>query len=104
MLNVPPNALVRYGGPVLFVGIALIVTTQVDVLAARTPFALFFAAIAAATWVGGRRSGIATLFLGAITAHYFVVPPAYSFKISLYGVIQAAVFFLVALLVIWLMT
>lgn len=104
MLNVPPNALVRYGGPVLFVGIALIATTQVEVLAARTPFALFFAAIAAATWFGGRRSGIAALLLAGVAAHYFVVQPVYSFKISLYGAIQASVFFFVALLVIWLMT
>ncbi|MFM9904757.1 MAG: PAS domain S-box protein [Pyrinomonadaceae bacterium] len=100
MLSSSQTALVRYGAAVLFVGIALVAATQVDVLAARTPFALFFVAVAAATWFGGRRPGIVAFILGAVTAHYVLMPPVNSFKFNLYGAIQFCVFFVLSFLII----
>lgn len=102
MRSVSPTALVRHGVAVVLVGIALFVTTQVEVMASRTPFALFFVAVAGATWVGGRISGIVAFLVGAVTAHYVIIPPTYSFKLSLYSAIQFCVFLALSSLIIWL--
>lgn len=102
MLSASPTALVRHGVAILLVGIALLVTNQVEVLASRTPFALFFIAVAAATWFGGRSSGAVALLVGAVAGHYAIVPPAYSFKFTAYATAQFGVFLVLSVLIIWL--
>ena len=65
MQNLPRTSLLRYGVVVITVGLALLVTRQVDLLAGRIPFALFLAAVIISTWYGGRNPGLLAIVLSA---------------------------------------
>jgi signal transduction histidine kinase len=93
---------VRYGIAVLTVVIALIVTLQIELIASRTPFALFFAAVMTSTWLGGRKPGLLAIALSALVSDYFVIPPLHSMSPTREGTLQLGTFVLVALLINWL--
>jgi hypothetical protein len=58
--------------------LALLVTLQIELLATKTPFALFFAAVVVSAWYGGRNLGWLAIALSTVLSDYFVIPP-YSF-------------------------
>ncbi|HKO45603.1 MAG TPA: PAS domain S-box protein [Pyrinomonadaceae bacterium] len=71
----PRTSLLRYGVVVITVGLALLVTLQVDLLADRTPFSLFLAAVIISTWYGGRNPGLLAIALSALVCSYFIIRP-----------------------------
>ena len=100
MLELSKRWFVRYGLAVLAVGLALLITSSVDLIATSTPFALFFIAVAVTTWYGGRLPGFAALILSVIVCIYFIIPPHYGFVLHLpdvfkIGTFMAVSFFLV---------
>jgi PAS domain S-box-containing protein len=91
----------HYGFAILAVVLALLVTLAIDLLATRTPFALFFAAVVAAAWYGGRNSGLLAIILSVLACACFVIAP-YSLIPTFDDVLQLSVFVLVALVINWL--
>jgi PAS domain S-box-containing protein len=80
--------------------IALLITTQVEVLATRMPFALFFAAVAFAAWIGGRLIGLAALALSIAASGYYVIPfaqdPTALFQLGTFAFVGLLIAFLTA--------
>lgn len=81
---------------------AFLITTQVEAIAARTPFGLFYASVAIATWFGGRYVGFGTLVLSAIAGGYFILPLETGSKPDPSGLLQLATFVLVGLIFVFL--
>jgi two-component system cell cycle sensor histidine kinase/response regulator CckA len=102
MLNVPRSSSLRYIVIFLSVGLALIVTLQLDLLARRTPFTLFYAAVLVSALYGGRNSGLLATLLSALVSDYFIIPPLYSFRPDSINFLEESMFISVALLIIWL--
>jgi two-component system, cell cycle sensor histidine kinase and response regulator CckA len=90
-----------YSFAILAVVLALVVTLAIDLLATRTPFALFFAAVVAAAWYGGRNPGLLAIILSVLVCARFVIPP-YSLIPTLDGALQLGVFVLIGLVINWL--
>jgi PAS domain S-box-containing protein len=65
----------RYGLAVVAVAVALWLTLQLETLAVRMPFALFFAAVAFSAWYGGFRPGLLATALATLAGAYFLLPP-----------------------------
>src|SRR5205085_12571499 len=70
----------RYGVALIAVGLALLVTLQIELLTHRTPFALFFAAVMVSAWYGGRGPGLFSVALSVLGSDYFIIPPLYTFR------------------------
>jgi two-component system, cell cycle sensor histidine kinase and response regulator CckA len=102
MIKHQPKNILRYGVAIGAVGIALLLSTQIDLLAYRSPFAFLFGAVAISTWYGGLRAGITAIICSLLAADYFVLPPYNSFKIDTGGIVELGAFFLMALLISWL--
>ncbi|HLA94214.1 MAG TPA: PAS domain S-box protein, partial [Pyrinomonadaceae bacterium] len=102
MLTLPQNALTRYGVAVLTSGLALLVTSQVPLLAERTPFAFFFAAVIFTAWFGGRMPGLVALVLSAILSIYFIISPVGSFVGDLSGFFPLTTFVGISLVLVLL--
>ncbi|CAN5622565.1 hypothetical protein BH10ACI3_BH10ACI3_09710 [soil metagenome] len=100
--DLPRNKVFRYGIAILAVAVALLITSQVDLLATQTPFPFFFAAVALATWFGGRSPGLVAIILSAVGADYFVITPRQFFIYDHIGTFQIVMFIAVALLLWWL--
>ena len=99
----PTRALaLRCGLPVFTVALALLVTLLISPLASRTPFALFYAAVAVSAWYGGFKPGLAAIAIAALLGDYFFIPPVHSLLVAPDNLIQVSVFILVALLLNWL--
>jgi PAS domain S-box-containing protein len=99
MQYVTRSIAMRYGVALFSVVLAVILTLPLGQLAARMPFALFFAAVMLSAWYGGYGPGLLATVLSALTSAYFFVPPEYSFAIGLNGGLQLGVFVMVALFI-----
>jgi len=55
------------------VGLALLITSQLQFLVDRTPFALFFAAVLVSARYGGTNSALLTSLLSAAVTDFFIV-------------------------------
>jgi PAS domain S-box-containing protein len=97
--NLPRTSILRYGVAVITVGLALLVTQQVDLLASRAPFALFLAAVIISTWYGGRNPGLLTVALSALVSTYFILRPLYSHASNADNILRVSTFILLSLLV-----
>ena len=102
MLNLPRTSLLRYGVAVITVGLALLVTQQVGLLANRAPFALFLAAVIISTWYGGRNPGLLAIVLSASVSTYFILLPLYSPMLGHDNILRVSTFILLSLLVSFL--
>jgi PAS domain S-box-containing protein len=102
MLNFPRTLLLRYGVAVITVGLALLVTLHVDLLANRAPFALFLAAVIISTWYGGRNPGVLAIALSASISTYLILRPLYSPLVSHDNILRVSTFILLSLLVSFL--
>ncbi len=100
--NLPRTSLLRYGVVVITVGLALLVTRQVDLLAGRIPFALFLAAVIISTWYGGRNPGLLAIALSAVVCNYFIIRPLSSPMLDDDNVLRVGAFILSSLLVSFL--
>lgn len=80
MLSFSQTPLARYSGAVLIVCIALLATIQIEQVATQTPFALFFGAVAAASWLLGRGPGIVAEILSAVGAQFLLIPQLYTLQ------------------------
>src|SRR5262249_21325932 len=49
---------------------------------ARLTFALFYAAVAVASWFGGFQPGILVTLVGGLTNAYFFLPPTHSLRLE----------------------
>jgi len=63
---------------------------------------LFLAAVAVSAWRGGKYPGLFATAFAVIAIDYFFQPPLYAFELSGANAVNAAVFFLVALLISWI--
>ena len=102
MPNLPRTLLVRYGVAVITVGLALLVTQQVDLLAGRIPFALFLAAVIISTWYGGRNPGLLAIALSAVVCNYFIIRPLSSPMLDDDNTLRVGAFIFLSLLVSFL--
>lgn len=98
MVNLPRYSLLRYIVAVLAVGLALLVTHQVDLLGHRAPFALFFVAVVFSTWYGGRNPGLLAIGLSALLSTYFILHPL-SPLLGHENILRVSTFILLTLLV-----
>src|SRR5262245_61154310 len=71
-------AVVRYGIAVLLVFLAGGLTFLLPLVADRTPFLFFFAAVVLSAWSGGFGSALLTILLAAMWSAYFLLPPVHS--------------------------
>lgn len=92
----------RVAAAVLGVFSAFVITTQIEAISARTPFAFFYASVAFATWIGGRPIGFGALILSAAAGGYFILSPDASAIRDLSGVLQLSTFVTVGLIFVFL--
>lgn len=88
----------NYGLAVVLVATAAILTMLLNQLGNRSIFALFYAAVALATWRGGLRAGLLAVLLSTPVIYYFFLPAPFTFGAGLHGTVQFAVFLLVTFL------
>lgn len=100
MRSLPRTQLFSYCVAIGGVLLALVLTTNIELLAGRTP--LFFAAVVASAWFGGRGPGLLALSLAAVVAGFFVLPPENSFDLDAGAAFQLATFLAVAAPISWL--
>lgn len=89
----------QYGVAIFSVVLALLLTELIEPLRVRTPFPLFFAAVAVSAWYGGIGPGLLATALSALITEYFFLPRAGPFIIGLGNSIQVIVFVLVSILI-----
>jgi signal transduction histidine kinase len=85
-----------YGVAVAVVACALLVMLLIPTLKTHTPFLCFFPAVMTAGWYGGLGPA---LVASAVSAHYFILPPAASFALTVVTGIQLAGFVAVAVFI-----
>jgi two-component system, sporulation sensor kinase E len=89
----------RYGVAIFSALLALLLTELIESLRDRTPFPLFFAAVAVSAWYGGIGPGLLATALSALITEYFFLLRAEQFIIGLGSSIQLIVFVLVSILI-----
>ena len=88
-----------YGFAVLTTFLAGELTLLLPLVAERTPFLFFFAAVMLSTWYGGFRPALLTIFLAMLWSAYFLLPPVHSASGGLSAnMLQLSLFVAVALL------
>ena len=102
MKFLPQNTIARYGVAVFAVALALFVTSNTELIATRTPFAFFFAAVLLATRFGGRLPGFIAILLSLAATYYFIVEPRFSLQLTTVSAFQLLTFLTVALMINWL--
>src|SRR3954468_15260043 len=66
----------RYGAALVAVALATLGSLALEAVISRTPFALYFAAVAVAARYGGLGPGLLAAVLGLLAADTFVLPSA----------------------------
>ena len=94
-----PSRWLPYAVAVISVALALLVTSRLESLLARTPLQLFFAAVTISAWYGGLGPGLTATVLATLLSNYFLFSPAYAFSFGLDQLLQLAVFAFVAVLI-----
>jgi PAS domain S-box-containing protein len=102
----PSAAIARYALALLIVAIATLLRFAVDPLIHdQIPFIMFVAAVVVATWFGHLGGGIVATIASALSGNYFFVEPRYHLKPTRIGEVSAvAVFMVVALGLVWLVS
>jgi signal transduction histidine kinase/CheY-like chemotaxis protein len=100
----PPSRLASYGLAALAVAAAAALRVPLlPVLGGSNPFTLFYPAVMLAGWVGGVGPGLLATVLSTLTAWYFFIPPAFSFRLARGSdYVQLFLYFLVGLVITWL--
>lgn len=92
------SGLWAYAVAVLGVALATYLTHLLIAYNYRATFALFYAAVAVAAWYGGIGPGLLATALAVLASNYFFLPPFYTFRFDLPGLVQLTTLALVALL------
>jgi PAS domain S-box-containing protein len=100
--HVLPSPIARYFSALAVVGVALLITLNVDLISNKNPFSLFFAAAILATWFGGRRVGVASVAVSAVLCDYLIIPPIHSLIPNVADAFQIATFGIVAIFLVLL--
>src|SRR5262245_38626960 len=95
------NRTLAYVGSVTGVGIAVFLTHLMPPLHS-TPTVLFFAAVVASAWFGGRGPAILAIFLSTLADDYFFEPPVFSLFSDFADLVRLVVFALVAGVILYL--
>ncbi|MCW5850400.1 MAG: DUF4118 domain-containing protein [Anaerolineae bacterium] len=94
-----PSRWLPYAVAVISVALALLVTSLLQPLLARTPLQLFFAAVTISAWYGGLGPGLTATVLATVAGNYFLSSPTYPFSFGLEQLLQLGVFAFVAVLI-----
>lgn len=78
----PSSTLLRYGLAVALVTAALILTLFLQDVVSTTGYFLFYAAVVASAWFGGKWPGWLAVILSTLVVDYVFIPPVYSFGID----------------------
>ena len=92
----------RYGLAVVGVAAALLITRALEEYTDIT--ILFYAAIVASAWFGGRGPGLLAVVLSEVVIDYYLVPPYYSLGLGPKPISFLVVFGLLAVLTSWMST
>jgi C4-dicarboxylate-specific signal transduction histidine kinase len=90
-----------YGTALFLVAAALVSTLLLRSLFPYPFLYLFFPAVMASAWLGGRAAGLFAVFLSTLGVAYFFVPPFYSFSINATDTAYFAAFIVCALVASW---
>src|SRR6201993_1702291 len=97
------RSLIRRCGSALFFVVAAFVPTLLLQRLFPYPFLfLFFGAVMASAWFGGKAAGLLAVVLSTVLVDYFFVPPFYSFSISTTAEAYFAAFVASALVASWI--
>jgi K+-sensing histidine kinase KdpD len=97
------RSLIRHCGIALFFVVAAFVPTLLLQRLFPYPFLfLFFGAVMASAWFGGKAAGLLAVVLSTVLVDYFFVPPFYSFSISTTAEVYFAAFVACALVASWI--
>src|SRR5438067_8618085 len=99
MLNEPHSPLLRYGGAVATVALALVLTLLLWPMIQPRLFPLFVAAVMVSAWYGGLGPGLLATALTVVVIDHFFLPPPSTRIIALDTFLRLAVFVLVACLI-----
>jgi C4-dicarboxylate-specific signal transduction histidine kinase len=95
------SAIRPYGTALFLVAAALISTLLLRGLFPYPFLYLFFPAVMASAWLGGKAVGLFAVFLSTLGVAYFFVPPFYSFSINATDTAYFAAFIVCALVASW---
>jgi len=102
-LQLSRSPVAHYGIAVLAVALTLIIKLLLDPLIGReTPFLLFFGAVMASAWYGGRGPGLFATLLAALVTDYFFLPPYNALSTDLPDVVRITTFALEGVLISFL--
>jgi signal transduction histidine kinase len=93
------TTILPYGIAVAVVACALLVMLLITPFKTHTPFLLFFPAVMTAGWSGGLGPALVATAVSAVSAHYFILPPAGSFALTVVTGIQLTGFVAVAVFI-----
>lgn len=95
----------RFGIPIVFVGLALLLRWLLDsVLQAKLPYSFFYVAIVLTAWNAGVSEAVVAVVLGWATAEWFFIEPRGSLRISgPEGWVGDGVYFFIGLAIVWFM-
>lgn len=97
------SQIVGYGISALAVALALVLKLILDPLIGReTPFLVFFGAVMASAWYGGRGPGLFATLLAAFVADYFFLPPYNSLSTNFPDIVRLTTFALEGVLISFL--
>jgi C4-dicarboxylate-specific signal transduction histidine kinase len=101
MAGLARPAIRPYGTALFLVAAALVSTLLLRGLFPYPFLYLFFPAVMASAWIGGRGAGLFAVFLSTVGVEYFFVPPFYSFSINATDTTYFAAFIVCALVASW---
>ena len=94
-----PSVLRNTGVAVLLVAAALSLTFPLRAIPPASDYFLFYAAVAASAWIGGKWSGWLAVGLSTLAIYYLFLPPPYTWRLDPQGVplfIECAAFSIAA--------
>ncbi len=91
----------RLGLTVFCVGVAFLATLSLQHLFPYPFLFLFFGAVMASAWFGGKAAGLLAVVLSTALVEYFFVPPFYSFAVNATAESYFAAFVVCALVASW---
>ncbi len=102
MMLVIRSSLLRYGGAILAVALALLLTLLARPWPEQNDFLLFFPALMLSAWYGGLWPGLLATLLSLLAIDFFLLPPIYNLSLNWAYLPRLSVFAFVAGLTSWL--
>src|SRR5574341_830161 len=96
------SSLLRYGGAILAVASALLLTLLVRPWLEQNDFLMFFPALMLSAWYGGIGPGLLATFLSLLAIDFFLLPPVYGLTLNWAYLPRLGAFAFAAALTSWL--